>query len=265
MHTLSQLQEFRDVAVQAAVVAGSIVKDGFSRQKELKYKDGIHNLVTQFDVASERSIIDYISSCFPSHQFLAEESGVSVDASEYRWIIDPLDGTVNFAHGIPIFSVSIGLEYKSQVIVGVVYQPITDELFVAVRGQGATCNGKAIHVSQSMTLKESILVTGFPYNAADNAEHTLEHFCALVNMGVPIRRLGSAAVDLAYVACGRFDGFWESALQPWDVAAGLLLVEEAGGQVSRFDGEVFSMNDRTILTTNGKIHREFVEFLNRRS
>ncbi len=261
MLTDSELKDLRECAVAAATAAGALLRQGYSEAKEIKHKDGVHNLVTQFDLRSEALIISAIRDRFPEHQFLAEESGGQVNDSGFRWIIDPLDGTVNFAHAIPIFSVSIAVELDAQPLVGVVYQPMLDELFVAVRGQGATLNGTAIQVSATDSLAKSILVTGFPYDVHKNAIHTMEHFSTLVHRGIPIRRLGSAAVDLAYVACGRFEGFWESALAPWDVAAGVLLVREAGGIVSDFSGLQHKHSNHTILATNGAVHAEFVELL----
>ncbi len=257
----SEFDHIRQVAVEAARAAGACLLEGFSLPKDIRRKDGIHNLVTQFDLKSEDLIVSLVRGHFPDHHFLAEEGGGSSISKGYRWIIDPLDGTVNFAHGIPIFSVSIGVELDGQIVVGVVYQPVLDELFVAVRGHGAFLNDVPIHVSSTATMNESILVTGFPYDVSKNATRTLEHFAGLVQRGIPVRRLGSAAVDMAYVACGRFDGFWESALQPWDVAAGILLIEEAGGRVSAYDGSAHTLQQNTILSTNGVIHAEFVYFL----
>ncbi len=262
MNSPVDIQKLRSCAESAARAAGECLKQGFTQAKNIKKKEGIHNLVTQFDIASEKLIIERIREQFPDHAFLAEESGGSEHSQSYRWIIDPLDGTVNFAHGIPIFSVSIAVEYAGEMLVGIVYQPLLDELFLAVRSQGAWLNGTEIHVSNTETLDESILVTGFPYDSSLNAEHSLEHFGTLVQRGIPIRRLGSAALDLAYVACGRFDGFWESALQPWDVAAGVLLVREAGGTVTNFGGISHQLQHSTILSTNAVVHGEFLRLLN---
>lgn len=250
------------VAVESANIAGGILLDGFSKVKDIHFKSGVHNIVTQFDILSEKAIIDTISESFPTHSFLAEESGLTTgDGNTVRWIIDPLDGTVNFAHGIPIFSVSIAAEYNNEIVCGVIYHPMMNELFVAEKGKGAFLNGQKINVSSTNNLKSSILVTGFPYNVHQNPEHVIQHFTGLVDKGIPIRRLGSAAIDMAYVACGRFDGFWEVGLSPWDVAAGWLIIKEAGGTVSDFSGNDYNLSSNTILSTNSNIHQEFVQYL----
>jgi myo-inositol-1(or 4)-monophosphatase len=258
------LSELLEVAKSSALLGGKILFEGFQKAKTITYKSGVHNIVTEYDIASEKAIIGFIKERFPEHEFLAEESGgddleASIDA--VRWIIDPLDGTVNFAHGIPIFSVSIGAEYRGEIVAGAIYQPILGELFYASKGNGAFMNDEIISVSDCGELNKSILVTGFPYNVHINPDHTMTHFNELVNRGIPIRRLGSAAVDMAYVANGRFDGFWEVGLSPWDVAAGCIIIQEAGGSVTNYKGEPFSLADNTLLCTNGMIHQEFVEFL----
>jgi len=265
-----QNQVFNDallkVAIKAARNAGDILLDGFNKVKNISYKSGIHNIVTEYDVLAENSIIAIIRESFQDHSFLAEESGESkttalLEEGKVRWIIDPLDGTVNFAHGIPIFSVSIAAEVNNKIVAGVIYHPKLNELFSAVSGEGALLNGTKISVSNTQSLEESILVTGFPYTIQTHSEHTFQHFIGLVNKGIPIRRLGSAAIDLAYVACGRFDGFWEVGLSPWDVAAGWLLVKEAGGSVTQFNGSSYNVKSNSILATNSLIHKEFVEYL----
>ena len=253
--------ELCSAAHTAALRAGEILVYGFTEAKVISTKSGVHNLVTQFDVASERAIVECLLEQFPESTVLAEEGGGNENPEGLRWIIDPLDGTVNFAHGVPIFSVSIAAEVNGVVTAGVVYQPLLNEMFRAARGHGAWCNDVPIGVSSQTRLDHSLLVTGFPYEVAENAPHTMEFFTRLVNRGVPVRRLGSAAIDLAYVAAGRFDGFWESALKPWDVAAGVLLVQEAGGNVSTFKGMSHTLSSPTILATNSHIHSEFVTFL----
>lgn len=255
------LVELEQTAIDAAQAAGTLLRENFNRAKTLRFKEGIHNIVTDSDIASEQLIIETIRSYFPDHAVLAEEGGEDATTSSYRWIIDPLDGTVNFAHGIPIFSVSIAVEFSGAVVVGVVYQPLLDELFTARRGGGAFLNGRAIEVSRCACLADAFLVTGFPYNIASFPEYRDWHFPALVRRGIPIRRLGSSALDLAYVAAGRFDAFWEVGLQPWDIAAGVLLVTEAGGRVSAYDGSPHQLTTRTIVATNGSIHDEFIAFL----
>ncbi len=212
---------------------------------------------------SEKIIIDNIRSTFPEHNFLAEESGYTESGLQgsIRWIIDPLDGTVNFAHGLPIFSISIAAEQAGEVICGVVYHPMLDELFVAAKGQGATLNGSPVSVSGTAGLDSSFLITGFPYNVGDNPCHCIDLFVDIIKRGIPVRRLGSAALDLAYIAAGRFDGFWEIGLNPWDVAAGILLIREAGGTVTQFNGQQHELVSETMLATNGKIHHELISIL----
>ncbi|MCX6153828.1 MAG: inositol monophosphatase family protein [Candidatus Kapabacteria bacterium] len=246
-------------ASEAALKAGEILREGFGTTFLIESKEGINNLVTEYDKKSELAIINMISQKFPDHKFLAEESGYSGNESEdsVRWIIDPLDGTVNFAHAMPIFSVSIAAEYKGEIICGVVYHPILNEMFTAIKGEGAFLNGKKIKVSDNHEFDHAFLVTGFPYNVYESDYHNGELFTSIIKKGVPVRRLGSAALDLAYVAMGRFDGFWEVELHPWDVAAGVLLVQEAGGSVTQYDNCPYSVYDNNLLATNGKIHSEF--------
>ncbi|KXB98045.1 MAG: hypothetical protein AA908_01155 [Chlorobi bacterium NICIL-2] len=252
------------VAIDAARRAGQLLRTNFAKSKELRFKEGIHNIVTDSDIASEQLIVETIRGTFPTHTILTEEAGLLDTTSQVRWIVDPLDGTVNFAHGIPIFSVSIAVEVAGKVTLGVVYHPLLDELFVARCGMGATLNGAPISVSTCARLADAFLVTGFPYNIASYPEYRDWHFPALVRRGIPIRRLGSAALDLAYLAAGRFDGFWEVGLQPWDIAAGVLLVQEAGGSVTDYNGNPHTLTTRTIVATNGALHRELVEFLHSR-
>ena len=251
-----ETQDLTKIAKQAALKAGTLLVKGFGTSFEISEKEGRHNLVTTFDKAAQQSIIGTIFSQFPDHAFLAEEGGIyKEEGSDYLWIIDPLDGTVNFAHNIPIFSVSIACTFKKEVVCGVVYQPITEELFVAEKGEGATLNGRPLTTTQTPRLDSSILVTGFPYNVHENPLGCIDAFSHIVKRGIPVRRLGSAAVDLSYVAAGRFDGFWEVSLEPWDIAAGKLIVEEAGGTVSHYDGSPHSLFEKgTVLATNGLIH-----------
>ena len=244
------------------MLGGKILRQGFGTSFKISSKEGKNNLVTEYDNKSEKAIIDLIKSRFPSHRFWAEESGITGnDDSEITWIIDPLDGTVNFAHNLPIFSVSIAAIKGKEILCGVVYHPILDELFVAVKGQGATLNGEKISPSKTDDLSSAFLVTGFPYNVHENPGQCIDHFVWVVQSGIPIRRLGSAALDLAYVACGRFDGFWEINLHPWDVAAGVLLVREAGGTVSQYDGADYWITNDNMLSTNGIIHGQIIETL----
>jgi myo-inositol-1(or 4)-monophosphatase len=252
-----------DVAIEAATTAGKFLRQNVGKIKSIEKKGGEdRNLVTEIDKGSEAIIISMIHRRFPGHDILAEESGATMGhASDYRWVIDPLDGTTNFTHGLPVFCVSIGLEHKGELIAGVVYDPNAEELFTAERGAGAFLNGKKIRVSSRETLKESLLVTGFPYNIAENPNNAVEHFVNFLMKAQAVRRMGSAAIDLAYVAAGRFDAFWEVALHPWDMAAGVLLVKEAGGMVSDFGGKEFNIYNPEMLSSNGKVHGEMVEIL----
>jgi myo-inositol-1(or 4)-monophosphatase len=240
--------------------AGALLMQYFAQGLKIEYK-GDADLVTAADRASEVLIRERVSKQFPSHDVLGEEQGLKDSGSEYRWYVDPLDGTTNFAHGYPVFAVSMGLEFRSRDeearIAGVVYDPSRDELFTAERGQGALLNGKAIHVSKAAQLKECLVATGFPsHKRHKNPNIFFYHQITLKTHGV--RRAGSAALDLCNVACGRFDGFWEFNLNPWDTAAGVLIVEEAGGRVSRFDGSSFELNSRETLASNGLVHDALV-------
>ena len=255
--------KYAQCAIDAALKAGIILRHGFGTSFNISNKEGKNNLVTEYDHKAEAIIIDSIKSEFPEHRFLAEESGKSgnKDSGEVRWIIDPLDGTVNFAHSIPIFSVSIAAEKDGELLCGVIYQPILDELFTAVKGEGAYLNGKKLQASNSDDMQTSFLVTGFPYNVNQNPCGCIDHFVNIIRNGIPVRRLGSAALDLAYVAAGRFDGFWEINLNPWDVAAGVLLVREAGGKVTQYDNSDYHVFDDSILATNGLVHNQISEEL----
>lgn len=222
------------------------------------------DLVTEADLASENLIIERIRSYYPQHGILAEESGESVlvggKRSEWKWVIDPLDGTTNYAHGYPCFCVSIALEHNGVLEIGVVYDPVRDEMFAAERGSGATLNDRRIRVSEIEELKDAMLVTGFPYNVRERPDFTRD-FANFTMAAQAVRRDGSAAIDLAYVACGRFDGFWEDGLSPWDIAAGMLLIEEARGKVTNFDNEPLSIYTKKVLATNGLVHDDMLRVL----
>ena len=249
-------------AIEAALQAGELLRQGFGTHFTISSKEGRHNLVTEYDFRAEKMIIDFLKKSTPQAHFLAEESGDSGKTSELIWIIDPLDGTVNFAHELPCFSVSIAARKKGETICGVVYQPITHELFIAEKNQGAYLNGKRLSVSKTKNLEQSFLATGFPYNLADNPLDCIGHFTDILRLGVPVRRLGSAAIDLAYTAAGRFDGFFEVSLQPWDCAAGLLLIEEAGGKTTQWDERPFDLFGKgPILASNGLIHEALSKVL----
>ena len=251
------------VAVEAAQAAGRILKERADSIGTIQYKGEI-DPVTEIDLLCEQEVISCIQNAFPGHAFLAEESGATEGDADHLWIIDPLDGTVNYAHGYPCYCVSIGYQRKGEVVAGVVYNPCLDELFVAEKGQGATLNDKPIAVSTTTDLKQSLLATGFPYDINESTENNLSHFQNFITACQAIRRPGSAAMDLCYTAMGRFEGFWEMKLHLWDYAAGWLMIEEAGGQVTRFDGSPFHMGDRSILTSNGLIHQAMVDVLMQR-
>ena len=236
--------------------AGALLLNFFHQKLKIEYK-GDADLVTAADRASEALIRERIGKQFPSHDVLGEEQGLNDRGGEYRWYVDPLDGTTNFAHGYPVFAVSLALEHRSEKagkrIAGAVYDPSRDELFTAAEGQGAQLNGQPIHVSKVAQLKECLVATGFPsHKRHKNPNIYFYHQITLRTHGV--RRAGSAALDLCNVACGRFDGFWEFNLNPWDTAAGVLIVEEAGGRASRFDGSRFEIDSRETLASNGLVH-----------
>jgi myo-inositol-1(or 4)-monophosphatase len=248
------LQLYRDVACETALAAGDVLRQGYGQAHDITLKSGSNNLVTEIDRRSEALIIERISQAFPSHSFLGEEGGASGSPSPWRWVIDPLDGTTNYAHHYPCFAVSIGLAHEGEVVVGVVYQPMLDELFVAVKGQGSTLNNRSIHVSTVDDLAFGMLATGFPYNVQAFPDKPLAAFEGFVRQAQAVRRDGSAAIDLAYVAAGRYDGFWEAGLGDWDTAAGSLLITEAGGRVSDYHGGRFVSGGPTIAASNGRIH-----------
>ena len=251
------------VAIEAAKEAGKFLKLNVGKVRDIRQKSGQEkNLVTEIDKRSEEIIIERIKRHFPGHGILAEESGAEAGVkSGYRWIIDPLDGTTNFTHGFPVFCVSIGVEHKGEIIAGVIYDPNFDELFVAEKGKGASLNGRKISVSKVANLGSALLVTGFPYNIVENPNHAVEHFVKFLMKAQAVRRMGSAAIDLAYVAAGRYEGFWEVALNPWDVAAGSLLVQEAGGKLSKFDGTPFDVYGKEVVATNGLVHQDMLGVL----
>ncbi|HZJ47266.1 MAG TPA: inositol monophosphatase family protein [Pyrinomonadaceae bacterium] len=249
-------------AIDIAREAGAILVQRLGGAK-VSNKGDI-DLVTEADIASEELIIDRIRSYYPQHAILAEESGelvnVGAQRSDWKWLIDPLDGTTNYAHGYPCFCVSIGLENAGTLEVGVVYDPIRDELFAAERGGGATLNGRKIHVSAIDELNSAMVCTGFPYNVRERPNFARD-FTNFTMQAQAVRRDGSAAIDLAYVACGRFDGFWEDGLNPWDIAAGILLIQEAGGLVTNYQNEPLNIYTKKVLATNGLIHHDMLRVL----
>ena len=253
---MNSTENFVPLMSEIAREAGALLLRHFHERVRIEYK-GDADLVTIADRQSEALIRERISARWPSHDIMGEEQGLSDTGSEYRWYVDPLDGTTNFAHGFPVFCVSMGLEHKGKRIAGVVYDPTRDELFSAEKGMGATLNGKPVQVSKTARLAESLIATGFPsHKRHKNPNIFFYHQLTLRSHGV--RRAGSAALDLCYVASGRFEGFWEFNLNPWDTSAGVLMVEEAGGRISDFHGGSFQTNSRETLASNGLIHDELV-------
>lgn len=253
INLLETLEQVKKVAVEV----GKMQKVNLGKQNlAVNTKSTSIDLVTEIDKKSEVMIIDFIKQYYPSHSILAEESGLSARESDYLWIIDPLDGTTNFSQGLPIFAVSIALQYKRETVLGVVYVSVLDHLFTAVKGQGAYFNGQRMKVSAKQDLKESVLATGFPYDVADNEANNLDYFSQLLVKTRAIRRMGAAAYDVACVAAGLFDGYWELKLSPWDVAAAVLMVKEAGGKVIHFreDRGISIIAGNEILVD--KIHGE---------
>ncbi len=251
------------LAISVAKESGDILRKGFGTTFAIQAKDGRHDLVTEFDIKCEKLIIERLHACYPDHNFFCEESGhLQKTESDYQWIIDPLDGTVNFAHNIPIFSVSIALAKNHELLCGVIYHPLMDELFVAEKAKGAYLNESKLQVTSTENFTHSVFGTGFPYNTYENPLHCLEHFINITKQGILIRRLGSAAIDLAYLAAGRFDAFWEVFLKPWDFAAGKLLIEEAGGIVTDIHGNAYQqLQEGSIVAANPHLHKKILEQL----
>ncbi|HKP32547.1 MAG TPA: inositol monophosphatase family protein [Chitinophagaceae bacterium] len=252
----------KSTLIKATEAGGRTIQEYFNKEIRISNKEGVNNLVTEADHASEKVIIDVIRKDFPDHAILSEECGALETDSEYKWIIDPIDGTVNFANGIPICCVSIAVEHNKEIVLGAVYNPFINEFFFAQKGYGASLNDKKIKVSSKTEVIHSCLVTGFPYTYLDMPNGPLQIFERFIRKGVPVRRLGSAAIDLCWVAAGRFDGFYEMNLQAWDSAAGFLIVEEAGGKVTDFKGNHFSPHQTFVVATNGIIHDEILTWIN---
>jgi myo-inositol-1(or 4)-monophosphatase len=250
-------KSYLEAATEIAQEAGKILVEELSRPLDLHYKGDEVDLVTQADKRSEKTIVERLTKYFPDHAIAAEEGTghESASASEFRWHVDPLDGTTNFAHGYPCFCVSIALAQRDTFLAAVVFNPFYNELFTAARGYGATFNGKKMHVSKNATVSTSLLCTGFPVRNR-KASPNLQYYGDFTQRSHGVRRDGSAALDLASVATGRFDGFWEFGLKPWDTAAGVLLIEEAGGKVTDFAGNPYQLGGPVILATNGLIHEE---------
>jgi len=249
-----------DFAIRVARDAGRLLRDRLGTGFDIEHKGAI-NLVTEVDLASEKLIRETISTYYPRHEILAEEGGLTENKSEYRWIVDPLDGTTNYAHGYPMFCVSIALERAGETILGVVYDPMREELFSAEPSAGAALNNRPIRVSKTDQLMQSILSTGFPYDIGTSKLTNLDHWANFAMNAQALRRDGAAALDLCYVACGRFDGFWELNLSPWDTAAGALIVAEAGGRLTNFSNDAFSNYKPEVVASNGLIHDRMIEVL----
>jgi myo-inositol-1(or 4)-monophosphatase len=246
-----------ETACEAVLEAGRHLRKYFGKQKEIAYKSRI-DPVTNVDLASEETIIRIIKSRHPGHDIITEESHIALSGSPFRWIIDPLDGTVNYAHDFPIAAVSVALEINGSLEIGIVYNPLLDELFTACRGEGAFYNNGPIHVSETIDLEKSFLATGFPYNIRESSCN-LPQFNRLIRCAQAVRRIGSAALDACYCAMGRFDGYWEITISPWDIAAGTLIVREAGGKVTNLKGEELSIYDNQIVASNGRIHDRLLD------
>ncbi len=256
------LERTKAVGLAAASRAGEILRHYWGKTHEIEKKGAI-DLVTEADVASEKAIIEIIRSAFPHHTVVAEESGVTPGIDSHQWIIDPLDGTTNYAHGLAEFAVSIAFAFEGEPVLGLVLSPVAGELFCGAKGNGATLNGQPIQTSRTKRLGDSLLVTGFPYEIRPLIRPLMDRLerCLMAAQG--IRRLGSAALDLCYVACGRFDGFWEQNLAPWDTAAGAVIAQEAGASISDFSNGSYSIDKKEILATNGLIHHELSALLTR--
>jgi myo-inositol-1(or 4)-monophosphatase len=256
--------EITQVAIEAALKAGKILLTGFGTEFQVYLKPGIQNYVTEYDHASEKCIMDHIKKNYPNHSFLCEESGpTSLDNSAILWIIDPLDGTTNFANDIPLFCISIAAYNGHEMILGVIYQPVTQELFIAERHKGAFLNNIRIHVSETPIFAGGIGATGFPRNINENPYHCIDQFIHILKNGTVIRNIGSSALNLAYVAGGKFDAYWSVSLHSWDMAAGMLLIEEAGGTVTGYDGKSYDvLSNQPIVASNGLVHQELLRCLN---
>jgi myo-inositol-1(or 4)-monophosphatase len=254
------IQRIKTVGIGAAYNGGRVLRSFMGKIKAPDHKGAI-DLVTEADLGSEKVIIASIHKTFPEHAILAEESGMSGDNPESRWIIDPLDGTTNFTHQLGLFGVSIAFESAGKIIVGIVLNPVSGELFTAVQGQGAWLNGRPIHISAIRQVSDSLLVTGFAYNFKEIFRDVMLRFANCQRASQGVRRLGSAALDLCFLACGRFDGYWEQNLKPWDTAAGYLIAREAGACITDFSNRAYSIYGNEILATNGSIHEEMLRLL----
>ena len=265
----NELSDILQTVIPIAHGAGAILREGLQHVADagaadrIAYKSAETDPVTEYDHRSEAYIVEQLTKRFPAHHIVGEEGGAyaTPQGSSYEWHVDPLDGTVNFAHGFPIFAVSLGLLVDGIASVGVVYNPITEETFIATRGGGAVLNGRPIHVSATPVLSRALLNTGFPYDRRTSPENNFDNFLAFQRASQEVRRVGSAALDCCTVACGRMDGYWELKIRSWDIAAGLLIVQEAGGRVTDFDGAQAMLAKRRIVASNGRIHDEMLSVL----
>lgn len=260
--TLEQLHLFLDVATESVLAAGAVLKERWGKLNDIQEKSRPGDLVTEADKLAEAEVLKVLKRHLPNHQILAEESGALGNAdSKYLWAIDPLDGTTNYAHGLPLAATSVGLMIDGVPTVGAVYNPFSDELFRAAKGLGATCNRRPIQVSKTDELSKSLLITGFAYDRRETTDNNYAEFCHLTHLTQGVRRLGCASMDLTGVACGRLDGYWERGLQPWDITAGIVILEEAGGKITAYDGSPLDIKSGRILATNGLVHDSLSEAL----
>lgn len=261
-NSVAQLQIFLDIATEAVMAAGVVLQNYWGKLEEIEEKGKPGDLVTEADKQAEKAVLQVLNRHVPEHSILAEESGkLGAMESEYLWAIDPLDGTTNYAHGYPVSAVSVGLMIDGIPQVGAVYNPFRNELFRAAKGLGASCNRRPIRVSQTKELSKSLLVTGFAYDRRETTDNNYAEFCYLTHLTQGVRRSGSASLDLTDVACGRLDGYWERGLSPWDITAGIVIVQEAGGKITAYDGSEIQVNSGRILATNGQIHHSLSQAL----
>jgi len=254
------MSDFLFTAEKIAREAGALLRHGYGHVEKIEHK-GVVDLVTEFDRQSEALIVESLRRAFPTHAIRAEEGGGKTAESEYEWLVDPVDGTTNFAHGFPVFAVSLALTQHGRPIAGIVYDPLRDELFAAETGHGATLNGAPIHVSAGADLSQSLLATGFPYDVRTNPRNNFAQFQQFSLRSQAVRRAGAAALDCVWVAAGRLEGYWEFRVKPWDVGAGALIVREAGGRATTIDGDENFLSDDSILASNGRIHDQMLRVL----
>ena len=255
------IEDAKRIGIEAIYSGARVLRNHFGRIAQINQK-GAFDLVTEADTESEKQIMETILKAFPDHAILAEESGVNKGTAEYKWLIDPLDGTTNYVHQLPLFTIAIALAVRDKIELGLILNPMDGELYSAIAGKGAELNGKPIKVSSIASVSNSLLVTGFPYDFNEIVEPAMKRFSVFQQASQGVRRLGSAALDLCYVACGGFDGFWEQNLKPWDKAAGAIIATEAGAVITDFSNQPFSINQKEILVSNGKIHQEMLSLLN---